>query len=420
MRIFAISLLFVPFFLALAGAVSAQTRLLLPDAVFDGEKRHEGWAVLVDGERIAAAGPRGDLDASAAERIDLAGATLLPGLIDAHSHVLLHPYDETAWADQVLRESQAERVARAVGHVRATLRAGFTTLRDLGSEGAGYADVGLRQALEKGAIEGPRLIVAGPAIVATGSYPPKGFAPHVRVPKGAEPADGPALITTARRQIGSGADFIKVYADYRWGPEGQARPTFTLGELETLVEAVSASGRPVVAHAATAEGMRRAALAGVASIEHGDGGTAEVFSLMAERGIVWCPTLAAAEAIASYTGWDKAAGEPMPPRIRAKHASFAAAREAGVEICNGSDVGVFSHGENAWELELMVEYGMRPAEALRAATVVNARLLGLGDEIGRIAPGLLADLVAVEGNPAADISALREVRLVMQAGRRVE
>jgi imidazolonepropionase-like amidohydrolase len=202
----------------------------------------------------------------------------MPGMIEGHSHILLHPYNEVSWNDQVLKESQAERVIRAANHAKANLMAGFTTIRDLGSEGAGYADVGVKQSIEKGIIPGPRMLVAGPAIVATGSYGPKGFAPHVKVPLGANEADGiDALIREVRRQIGGGADIIKVYADYRWGPNGEAMPTFTQEELEIIVDVASSSGRPVVAHAATAEGMRRAAMAGVQTIEHGDGGTPEVF-----------------------------------------------------------------------------------------------------------------------------------------------
>ena len=397
--------------------VHAESLLLVPAAVFDGTARHAGWAVLVREGRIAAAGPAASIDAPRdARRIELAGMTLLPGLIDAHSHILLHPYDETPWTDQVLTESPAERVARATVHLRAHLRAGFTTLRDLGTEGAGYADVGLRQALAKGVIEGPRLVVAGPAIVATGSYGPKGFAPHVAVPLGAEEADGTELIRVARRQIGHGVDVVKVYADYRWGPKGEARPTFSLEELASLVTIAADAGRPVIAHAATAEGMRRAALAGVRSIEHGDGGTPEVFALMAARGVHFCPTLAAGEAIAAYGGWRKGS-DPEPVQVAQKKKSFAAALAAGVAICMGSDVGVFTHGDSVREMELMVEYGMTPTAVLGAATATNARLLGLEDEIGRIAPGLEADLVAVEGNPSETISALRRVRLVIQGGR---
>ena len=392
--------------------------VLRPDRVFDGitESAHERWVVVVAAGRIAAAGPAASTPVpQGAREIALPGTTLLPGLIDAHSHLLLHPYDETSWDDQVLREPQSLRVARAVNHARATLEAGFTTVRDLGTEGAGYADVGLRQAIDQGIIPGPRMLIATRALIATGSYAPKGFAPEFTIPQGAEEADGVDGITRAvREQIGRGADVVKVYADYRWGPAGEARPTFTLDELRLIVELASSSGRPVVAHASTPEGMRRAILAGVQTIEHGDGGTPEIWALMKERGVALCPTLAAGDAITRYRGWNPAT-DPEPARIREKRTSFRAALDAGVTICNGSDVGVFAHGENARELELLVRYGMRPARALVAATGGNARALGLDDR-GRIANGLLADLVAVRGNPLDDIAALRDVQLVVKGG----
>ena len=288
-------------------------------------------------------------------------------------------------------------------------------MRDLGAEGAGYADVGVKTSIEKGVIPGPRLLVAGPAIVATGSYGPKGFHPEVGQPLGAHPADGvDDLIRETRTQIGNGADFIKVYADYRWGPNGEAMPTFTLDELTRMREVTESSGRPLVAHAATEEGMRRAILAGVETIEHGDGGTAEIFSMMAQHDVVWYPTLAAVEAISSYAGWRKGQG-PDPARIANKKLVFRMALDAGVKIGMGGDVGVYPHGENAWEMELMVEYGMSPMAVLRATTSLNADTFHLSDR-GRIKAGLLADLVTVEGNPVQRISAVRDVRLVVKGG----
>jgi imidazolonepropionase-like amidohydrolase len=393
-------------------------QLFRPAQVFDGEKMHRNWVVVVEGNTIVYAG-----DETGAEEIDadreiaLPGMTLLPGLIEGHSHILLHPYNETSWNDQVLKESMAERAIRAAGHLRASLDAGVTTLRDLGSEGAGYADVGIRDALDKGVIRGPRLIVAGKAIVATGSYGPKGFHEGVDVPLGAEPADGyDDLVRVVRSQIGMNIDFVKVYADYRWGPDGTAAATFTQRELETIVEVAASSGRYVVAHASTAEAMKRAILAGVVTIEHGDGATAETYKLMRENKVALCPTLAAGDAISQYGGWQKGV-DPEPPRIADKKRSFRAALDAGVTICFGGDVGVYPHGDNVRELEMMVEYGMDAEDVLRSATSINANLFRISDKVGRIRAGLLADIIAVSGDPAEDISALRDPRLVVSDGR---
>ena len=403
--------------LSVATAAAQQPLVLVPEAVWDGvaEAPVAGTAVRVESGRIVAVGPVGQVAGGGATRVDLDGLVLTPGLIEGHSHLLLHPYDETPWTDQVLLESLAERTARAVVHAEATLMAGVTTARDLGSEGAGYADAGIKDAIEKGVIPGPHLLVTTKALVATGSYNPSG-APEFTVPKGAEVADGvDDLFRVTRDPSGRGADWIKIYADYRWGPEGQARPTYTEAELALVVEVAASSGRHVVAHASSAEGMRRATEAGVRTIEHGDGGTAEVFALMAERGVAFCPTIAAGDAISQYNGWRKGV-DPEPARVVAKRRSVALALDAGVEMCFGGDVGVYPHGDNVRELELMVEFGMSDLDVARAATSGNARILDLEAETGSVREGLRADLIAVRGDPTTDVSAFREVAFVMKDG----
>ena len=416
MRHYFYLLCFLAFFPGLT-SFSQKASLLRPDRVFDGEQMHTGWEVLVLGRLVEAIGPTGSLKTPEGTVVfELKGATLLPGLIEGHSHLFLHPYNENPWNNQVLKESRAERVARATVHARRTLLAGFTTVRDLGTEGAGYDDVGLKAAIEKGVIPGPHMLVATRAIVATGSYGPRELSYDIDVLRGAAEADGTeALTKEIRTQIGKGADLIKIYADYRWGLNDQAAPTFTVNELKVAVEVASSSGREVAVHASTAEGMRRAILAGVSTIEHGDEGTPELFALMREKKIALCPTLAAGEATESYRGWRKGVGEE-PARITEKRKSFRAALASGVTICMGGDVGVFTHGDNAREMEAMVDYGMKPLDVLRSATSVNADVFRISDRAGRIKTDMPADLLLVDGDPSMSISQIRKVKWVMKGG----
>ncbi len=411
--------LFILIALFTISILSSQT-LLRPDRVFDGTTLHQNWVVLVEGNTISYAGISSSINLpKGTKEILLKGMTLLPGIIEGHSHLLLHPYDETSWNDQVLKESPVERSIRGAIHAKKSLIAGITTMRDLGSEGAGYSDVYLKHTIEKNIIEGPRMLVAGPAIVATGVYGPKGFHDGVRVPLGAEEASGEEeTVRTVRRQLGKGADFIKIYADYRWRAGEPSNATFSQKEIEAMVAAAESAGRYVVAHASTPEGMKRATLAGVETIEHGDGGTLQIFKLMKENGVALCPTLAAGDAISQYRGWDKET-QPDPERIRAKKKVFKLALQSGVTIVFGGDVGVFSHGENYRELELMVAYGMKPLAALRAATSVNASVFHL-DQLGAIKKGFLADIIAVTGNPINDISTMSKVKFVMKNGALVK
>ena len=407
--------LFILFFLLLSAGMQSQS-LLIPDRVFDGETLFTNWIVVVDGNQIEYTGPLDKCPIKIIkDTILLKGMTLLPGIIEGHSHLLLHPYNETSWNDQVLKESPAERAIRGAVYARISLLAGITTMRDLGAEGAGYTDVYLKKTIDEGIVPGPRLLVAGPAIVATGAYGPKGFHDGVTVPLGAETVSGiDEAIQTVRRQIGNGSDFIKVYADYRWMSGEPAQPTFLQNEIEVMVATAKSAGRYVVAHASTPEGIRRAVLAGVETIEHGDLGTIKEFNLMKENDVAFCPTLAAGEAVEQYGGWIKGKS-PVPKRIIQKKASFEEAIQSGVEIIFGGDVGVFSHGENYREMELMVEYGMTPLAVLQSATSVNARVFHL-DGFGQIRKGFFADIIAVQGDPTKDISAIKSVKFVMKDG----
>jgi imidazolonepropionase-like amidohydrolase len=341
--------------------------------------------------------------------------------MDLHSHLFLHPYNETSWDDQVLKQTEAYRTARAVRHAEATLLAGFTTLRDLGTEGAGYADVSLKRAIDDGIVKGPRLFVAGRAIVATGAYGPmrRNYRTDCCLPQGGLEASGvEEIVRAVRLEAAHGADWIKLYGDYRVGPNGETRPTFSQEELNAAVAAAHDLGRPVAVHAMTDEAMQRAARAGVQTIEHGYGGSRETFALMRKNNVAFLPTLTVSEALSEYfRGYVRGESDPTESMQMAER-GFRNALAEDVTIGCGSDVGPFPHGENVRELVWMARLGMSPAQALLAATAVNARILGGGKELGSIKVGHLADLIAVEGSPSDDLSSLKNVRRVMKGGVR--
>ena len=395
-------------------------------AMIDGvaDRPRANVAVVIRGERIVAILDQGSREIPAdAERIDLGSATLLPGLIDTHTHLFLQGEDPTqgGYDIQLLKHPLSYRVARAVVAARRALEQGFTTLRDVETEGAGYGDIGIKQAIEDGIIPGPRLFVSTVSISTTGGYPLEGYAPEIQVPKGAQLIDGPVEARkAAREQLDKGADWIKVYMTHRsWvGRDGRlvSQPTLTLEELKAVVDETHGWGRKVACHAYSGIGLQRALDGGCDSIEHGLELSDAQIGQMLKQGTWYVPTLAV-----YYTDWDPAnTATGRRDRLRAAlhGVSFAKALKAGVKIAFGTDVGGFSWSQPiAQEFAREVEFGMTPMQAIQSATSRAAELLGMSGDIGVIAPGAYADLMAVRGDPLRGVAALEQVAFVMKNGR---
>ena len=394
----------------------------LIDGVSAEPRRNQ--VVVVRGNRIESVGDTASAKVPEGARVvDLSDATVLPGLIDSHTHIFLQGEDpaEGGYDVQLLKHPAAFRAARAAVSARRALEQGFTTIRDVETEGAGYGDVGIKEAIEAGYIPGPRMFVVTRAISTTGGYPLEGYAPEIVVPKGAQIVDGPVEARkAAREQLDNGADWIKVYMTHRsWlDRKGNlvSQPTLTLEEIRAITDEAHGWGRRVACHAYNGIGLRRALDGGCDSIEHGlELNDADV-AQMVKQGTWYCPTLNI-----YYEGWAPAgtpAGERDRKRVALHGPSFTKALKAGVKIVFGTDVGGFSWTEPiAQEFPRMVEFGMTPMQAIQAATSKAAEMLGRSGELGVLAPGALADVVAVDGDPLKDVRALARVSFVMKDGK---
>jgi imidazolonepropionase-like amidohydrolase len=379
--------------------------------------------ILIRGNRIVEVAPVGAHPLPpGAEVIDLGSATVLPGLIDAHTHIYLQGEDPAlgGYDVQLLKFPASYRTARAIVAARRALEQGFTTIRDMETEGAGYGDVGIKQAIEEGIVPGPRMWVSTVSISSTGGYPLEGYAPEIEVPKGAQLIDGPIEARkAARQQLDHGADLIKVYMTHRSWLDAQgnliSQPTLTLEELKAIVEETHGWGKKVACHAYNGQGLQRALDGGCDSIEHGLEISDAQIAQMVKQGTWYVPTLQV-----YYTDWDPEntdSGKRDRKRVAVHGVSFTKALRAGVKIAFGTDVGGFAWSQPiAAEFAREVEFGMTPMQAIQSATSRAAELLGQKGAVGVVAPGAFADLIAVAGDPLADLNVLKSVQFVMKDG----
>ena len=380
--------------------------------------------IVIRGDKVESVGDAASTQVSAgAKVIDLSNSTVLPGLIESHTHIFLQGEDPAlgGYDIQLLKFPLAYRAARATVSARRALEEGFTTIRDMETEGAGYGDVGIKMAVNEGRIPGPRIFTTTRGISTTGGYPLEGYAPEIEVPKGVQIIDGPVEARKAARpQMDHGADWIKVYMTHRsWSDKAGklvSQPTLTLEEIKAITDEVHGWGRKVACHAYNGEGLQRALDGGCDSIEHGLGLTDANIAQMKRQGTWYCPTIAI-----YYKDWapeNTAAGRRDRARASEHEQSFRKALQAGVKIVFGTDVGGFSWEQPiAQEFPYMVKFGMSPMDAIRSATIAPAEMLDMSGQIGVIAPGSYADVIAVEGDPSNDITALGRVKFVMHNGQ---